>query len=199
MSDSATTKHTLPQSRQEAPLTAAKAPVVSGALPVLGVLWALTLIGLGGIAVRDVLLDIGVISGRLYVDETLTYLDNRTSADWMVAAGVVAALVGLWLVTLAVRPRRRKELAVKAQTGVFLTNASVRRIAQAASSDVDGVDTSSVAASRSKVKIDVTTLTADPAEARSRVEEAVQRALSALIRPPTVIINARSTGSGGGS
>ncbi|MEP6526850.1 MAG: DUF6286 domain-containing protein [Nocardioidaceae bacterium] len=167
---------------------------MNGALPLLGVLWALTLIGLGGVAVRDVLVDIGVISGRRYVDETLTYLDNRTSADWMVAAGIAAALVGLWLVTLALRPRRRKELSVKAQTGVFLTTASVRRIAQAASSDVDGIDTSSVAASRSKVTIDVTTLTADPAEARSRVEEAVQRALSALIKPPTVNVNVRSTG-----
>lgn len=196
MSESATTQQTLPQTRQEAPLTAAKAPVVNGALPLLGVLWALTLIGLGGVAVRDVLVDIGVISGRRYVDETLTYLDNRASADWMVLAGVVAALVGLWLVTLALRPRRRKELSVKAQTGVFLTTASVRRIAQAASSDVDGVDTSSVAASRSKVTIDVTTLTADPAEARSRVEEAVQRALSALIKPPTVNVNVRSTGGG---
>lgn len=194
MSESATTEQTLPQTRQESPLTSAKAPVVNGALPLLGVLWALTLIGLGGVAVRDVLVDIGVISGRRYVDETLTYLDNRTSADWMVAAGIAAALVGLWLVTLALRPRRRKELSVKAQTGVFLTTASVRRIAQAASSDVDGIDTSSVAASRSKVTIDVTTLTADPAEARSRVEEAVQRALSALIKPPTVNVNVRSTG-----
>jgi hypothetical protein len=194
MSDSATTQQARPQTRQEAPLTASKAPVANGALPLLGVLWALTIIGLGGIAVRDVLVHIGLISGRRYVDETLTNLDNRTSADWMVVAGVVAALVGLWLVTVAVRPRRRKELSVKAQTGVFLTTASVRRIAQAASSDVDGVDTSSVAASRSKVKIEVTTLAADPAETRSRVEDAVQRALAALIKPPTVIVNARSTG-----
>ncbi len=177
-------------------LDAAKVPVASGILPLLGVIWALALIGLGVALVREVLVHANAVSGSLWVAKTVTYLNDRPPMDWMVPAGVAAALLGLVLVVLALRPRARKELAVSARTGVFLTTASIRRLAESAAADVDGVDTTSVSASRSKVVIDVTTLSADTADTKSRIELAVTTALASLTTQPTIKVKVLSVGGG---
>lgn len=179
---------------EDAPLAAAKTPVSSGLLPFVGVLWALAVVALGGVLVREALVHTGAVDGPLYIDKSVDYLDGRAPEDWMVVAAVVAAVVGLLLVALALRPRRRNELALEAQTGVFLTTRSVRRIATAAASGADGVDTSSVTATRGRVSIDATSLAPDTAGAKSRIEEDVRSALSALRKPPTVKASVRSTG-----
>ncbi len=177
-------------------LDAAKVPVASGILPLLGVIWALALIGLGVALIREVLVHANAVSGSLWAAKTVTYLNDRPPTDWMVPAGVAAALLGLVLVVLALRPRARKELAVSARTGVFLTTASVRRLAESAAADVDGVDTTSVSASRSKVVVDVTTLSADSADTKSRIELAVQAALASLTTQPTIKVKVLSVGGG---
>lgn len=177
-------------------LHAAKVPVASGVLPLLGVIWALGLIGLGVALIREVLVHANAVSGSLWVAKTVTYLNDRPPMDWMVPAGVAAALLGLVLVVLALRPRARKELAVSARTGVFLTTASIRRLAESAAADVDGVDTTSVSASRSKVVVDVTTLSADSADTKSRIELAVTAALASLTTQPTIKVKVLSVGGG---
>lgn len=178
-------------------LTASKAPVTSGATPLLGVVWAGALIALGVVGVREGLVHAGLISGQRWLDETLSFLDDQVAADWMIPVGALVVVAGLALVLLAVRPRARKEAEVRAQTGVFLTSASIRRLAQSAVDDVDGIDTVSVSASMKTIDIHVTTLGAGEGDTRARIEEAVTRRLSALVRPPAAKI--RVTTSGGQS
>lgn len=182
------------EAHDEEPLSPSKTPVANGVLPLLGVIWALALGALGVLLVREALVHAALIDGRKWVDKSVSFFDGQSAEDWMFIVGVLLVLVGLVLLVVAFRPRRRKELALEAQTGVFLTTGSVRRIAESAASDVDGVDTTSVRASRTKVSVDATTLSSDTDDARSRIEAAVQDALSAVQKPPTVKAEVRSTG-----
>ena len=180
--------------RTSTPLEAAKAPVSTGLVPLLGTLIAILVVAAGVVCVHDGLVHSGILNGPLWIDHAVTYLDGRHPRDWFYPVGVLLVLIGLLLVFLALRPRPRNEIPLKAQTGVFITKRSVQRLAQAAASNVDGIDTASTSASTSRVNVDVVSLSGETAEVQQRVESSVSRALSALEKPPAVKVRVTSAG-----
>lgn len=178
-----------------APIHASKLPLASGMLPWLGALLALAFLALGVVGVRDGLVYAGALGGQPWVAAASDHLDDQQPADWMLLAAAAALLVGIWLLTVALRPHRRNELQVQAATGVFLSTRSIRRIAIDAADRVDGVDTTTASASRSRVTVQVTTWSDAPEQVQSAVTKEVTRRLQGLVKPPTVRVRVEPAGA----
>ncbi len=172
------------------PMGAARAPVGTGAVQVVGIVLAVLLTALGVAAVRDTLLAAGLVDGSPWLLDAAGRLDGLRPAGWALALGVLLVLVGGWLVLAALRPRPRTGLALRADTGVFLRPSGVSRLASAAAEDVDGVLDSSASTRRRSVSVTITT-TGD-GNTTDAVREAVTTRLAHLDPTPTVRVRART-------
>ncbi len=172
------------------PLAAAKTPVGSGLISGLGLVWALLVMGLGVLGVQAALVYAGVLTGFSWLTWVFEHLDGLTPAAWMLPLGIVLALLGLWLLYTAVRPRPRTAVALNATTGVFLTPRDVSRLAVAAADEVDGVQDAKASATRTKVTLRITG-TGDP-QLGERVKSAVGQQLAGLAKP--LKVNVRTQG-----
>lgn len=177
------------------PMRAAKRPVAAGFLSVLGVIWSLLLIALAVVCVRDALVGFGTLSGEPWINSVTDSLDGTFATNWMHVIGGVCIVVGLLLLAAALRPRPRRGIKIEADTSVLVSASAVRRVASSAAGDVDGVDTVSVSASRTRVTVDATILTsAQVDEVKANISEAVSDRLSALRDSPQVRVRAKSIG-----
>lgn len=184
-----------PDDAQPEPMRPAKRPVSSGLLSVLGVIWGLLLVALAVICIRDALVGFGALSGKAWIATATNTLDGTTSGRWMYAVGAVCVVVGLLLLGLAIKPRRRQGIEVEATTSVLVSRWAVRRLATAEARDMDGVDTASASASRKRVTVEATILASSQAESlKSDIAEAVTRRLSALRTVPRVGVRVTSIG-----
>lgn len=175
------------------PMPAAKTPVGTGAVQVVGVVLALLVTALGAAALRDAVLATGLIDGTPWVLGAVESLDGLRPDPWVLVVGVVLVLVGLWLVVCALRPRPRTGLALRADTGVFLRPRGVSRLATAAAEDVDGVLDASAATTRRSVSVRVTTTGDDGTP--DAVRAAVSARLAHLDPTPKVKVRTRSEGA----
>ena len=171
-------------------LPAAKTPVSSGAITGLGLVLAVVLTAVGVVAVRDALVYAGVLHGTPLLALAARATNGVTPAVWMVPVGVVLALLGLWLLVMALRPRPRKAVTLTAQTGVYLRPKDVSRLAETAAERVDGVLDVHVSATPKTANVTVRS-TGDQATG-DRVRDAITTRLAPLENPPTLKI--RSTG-----
>lgn len=186
---------TTPDQQAAHPPPTAKDPRGFARVTVFGVLWALALIALAVVAGHDALAYGKLISGKPWLESVLTAVDGmKPLFSWVVAA-VVAVLIGLLLVYVALRPRPRLGTPVRAETGVFLLDGGLRRLAAGAAEDVDGVDTAKASTSGRRVSIDVHGLSADRDTAlEGRVREHVQSRLQQLDNSPQVRVRDQGRG-----
>ncbi|CAN5816925.1 hypothetical protein BH20ACT6_BH20ACT6_19060 [soil metagenome] len=177
------------------PPRTAKDPRGFARVTVFGVLWSLALLALAVVAGHDALAYGKLISGTPWIDSALTSLDGtKPLFSWVVFAGL-AVLVGLVLVYFALRPRPYLGAAVRAETGVFLLDRGLSRLAAAAAEDVDGVDAARASTSGRRVTVDVHGLSAErDSELEGRVRERVQSRLEPLEQPPQVRVRDQGRG-----
>lgn len=171
----------------------APAPTGAGPVGAVGPVLAVLLVALGALLVREALVDGGAVGGSPWLPPAGAALDGTTPGAAAIAVGVVAALVGLWLVVVALRRRTRRTLAVG--TSSYLSVRDVARLAAGAARDVDGVLDASAEATRRRVVV------RGRATSREGVEEPVRAAvahqLSALTTPPAIVVRLRSEDEGG--
>lgn len=172
------------------PMNASKTPVGPGSISAVGLLLALLVVGIGVLGVQAALVAAGLLTGKPWLTWALQRPDGVTPAGWLLPAGVVLALIGLWLLLTALRPRPRTAVAVEAVTGVFLRPRDLSRLAVAAADNVDGVQDAHASATRRKVTVRITSTAAETG--RDQVSDAVTAAvterLSALQQPVRVIV-----------
>lgn len=173
-----------------APMRAATQKSGSGPVGVLGPVLAVLLLALGLLLLRDALVAAGALSGAPWLGAAVDGAKGFAPAWWLVPAGIVLALLGLWLLLTAVRRRSRRTLPLTSRTGIFLHTRDVARLASGAAGDVDGVLDVSSAATRRKVTVTVQG-TADAGLTES-VTAAVTDRLSALQSPPRVAVTVRT-------
>jgi hypothetical protein len=161
----------------------------SGRIGFVGPVLAVLLAALGVMLIRDALIGLDVLGGTAWLPATLDALNGSSAEWWMVPAGVGVALLGLWMVVTALRPRSRKTVAVTSATGVFLHTRDVARLASDAAEEVDGVLSAASTASRRAVTVTVrSTATAGIVDG---VTAAVNRRLSPLETPLQVKVRVR--------
>ncbi len=170
------------------PLRPAQQPTGPGAIGFVGPVLAVLTIALGAALLWDALAVAGVLPGDGWVVPALDALNGQAKTGWALAAGIAAALVGLWLVVVSLRRRRRKSLWLRRAVGVGIRPRDVARLARVAADDVDGVLEAKVTAGRRNVNVDVRT-TGDP-HTGERVREVVMTRLAPLAKPPKVVVKA---------
>jgi len=181
-----TTPETVTRRRQVKPLSAAKTPVGPGTISALGLLWSALLLGVGVVGVQAALVAAGLLNGTAWLTWVIQQVDGLAPAGWMVAAGVVLVLLGLWLLLTALRPRPRTAVALTAATGVFLKPRDLSRLAVAAADQVDGVQHAKATASRRKVSMQI--VSTGGGNVADEVRAAVTERLEALEKPVKVTV-----------
>jgi len=179
--------------RQPAVLTAAKQPVGTGQIAWIGQFFAILLIMVGVIGVREAVLAARWTSGSSWFDSVARRASSGFGQSaWLLSIGIVAVFIGIALVVSALRPRPKRTLALASETGVFLTRRGIQNYVHRCADDVDGVTAVRVDASRRRVVVRVTAT--DPESVGPAVDAAVSQALLALTIPPAVVIRTRRDG-----
>ncbi|WP_328291267.1 alkaline shock response membrane anchor protein AmaP [Kineococcus sp. NBC_00420] len=169
-----------------APMRAATQKTGSGPIGILGPILAVLLLAFGLLLLHDALVAAGALSGTLWLNAAVDGVKGFAPVWWLIPAGIVMALLGLWLASAALRPRSRKTLPLTSSTGIFLHTRDIARLASGAARDLDGVLDVSSAATRRKVTVTVHG-TAEAGLSDS-VTAAVTDRLSVLQSPPRVAV-----------
>ncbi|TPG33030.1 DUF6286 domain-containing protein [Mycolicibacterium hodleri] len=160
---------------------AGRAPVAAPTAGYVGALVALLLLAVGAMALRDAAVDWGWLRGAPWITTAISGLDGLTHQVWMLPAGVVAVLLGLWSITAGLRPRRRTALAVSARTSVWIPRADLARLATAAADTVPGVLSAKASASLRTVSVTAVVTTGGDAALDAAINAAVTEALNGFI------------------
>jgi len=181
--------------RNEQPGAKAKTPVAAAAAAPLGVVFAVVLGALGVIGVRDGLVAAGALGGTPWLTSAITNVNGLTPHTWMLPAGIVAVLVGVWWVLAALKRRRRTALQLDADTSIWMRPTDLARVAAAAAEDVPAVESVTASGKRKKVTVHVTSTARDSAQIRAQVHEAVTARLQSVAKTPRIKVKTRTSGA----
>lgn len=168
------------------------APVAVAGAGKVAVVLALILAAAGGVAVRDAVIGLGWAAGSTWLPAVADTVDGATPGGWLVPAGVALALAGLALMVIALSPRRRTAVAVRAETPVYLSVAGIAALAAARARDVAGVVDARATASTRRVVLRCRVTGDDSGALRRTLTDAVTQTLSALESPPRVVVRTRT-------
>ena len=183
-------RHAAARSERRKSVPAAKTPVRSGGLAVLGVLWALVLVALGLVALHDALTAAGVFDTPAWITVALDAAADLAPSVAMLVAATAIGLLGLLLAFLALRPRRTRGVAVGAEAGTFLRHRHLSRLIQSRVEAVDGVSSANVSSKPRQLRVRaVGVVGVDEAALRSRVEARVREEVAALERLPRLNVS----------
>ena len=150
---------------------------------------AVLLVALGVVVLREALVAAGRVDGEPWIAPVLDSLDGVVPSVLVSVVGVVVALLGLWLVVVALGRRVRTRLDVTSSTGTTLGLNDAARLAASAADEVDRVLSARAAATRRSVTVTVTTLEGD--DVSDAVRAAVTERLSPLAQPLSIKVVSR--------
>ena len=169
-----------------APTTSARPPVAAPAASGVAVVLAVAVIGLGVVALRDVLIAAGAIAGVPWIVSALNYLDGLRVQNWTLVAGVGVAVLGVLLVGSAAKPRRRTHLPLSVP-GTWITARDIARLASSSARSITGVAAASAGGSGRKITLTVTVMAGyDAALIKDAAHATVTKALAPMARLPRV-------------
>lgn len=179
-----------------APLPPAKAPTGAGRVGVLGPVLAVLLLALAVGCGREALVASGRVSGSSWLSPVLRGVDGATPSAAVVVGGVVAVLLGLWVLATGFARRSRRTVQVQGAPQTTLTTRDVARLAAGAAQQQDGVLSAATQAGRRSVDVRVEATTA---AVRPAVERAVRGALDGLDPAPRVRVRVQAPASASAS
>jgi len=174
--------------------TAGRTPTAAPAAAPWAVLLALVVLALGVVGIRDALVAAGAFGGSSWTKNTANAIDGLTARTWMIPAGIGLAVLGLWWLLAALKPRKRTEISLSGTPGAWMRPGDLARLVQPTVENVEGVVSASTSATRRTVTVKATTTARDSAEVRTAVTDAVGDRLSALRRAHRVKVKARYIG-----
>lgn len=143
----------------------------------LGPVLALALVALGVVAGQDSLARWKLAGLRSsWLGSAFSSLDGLRAATWSVPVGVVLVLLGLALLLVALKPRRRTHVSVEGDADLWISPEALAAMARDAADGVPGIGRVTVNASRSAVRVRVAS--DRPDEVAGSVEEAVKSRLA---------------------
>lgn len=152
---------------------------------------AVLLVTLGVLVVREALVAAGRVDGEPWLAPAVDGADGIAPSALVTVVGVVVALLGLWLVVVALGRRVRTRLDVTSATGTTLGISDAARLAASAADEVDRVLSARATATRRSVTVTVTTLEGD--DVTEAVRAAVAERLAPLAEPLSVKVVGRVT------
>ncbi|KQY46594.1 DUF6286 domain-containing protein [Cellulomonas sp. Root137] len=152
---------------------------------------AAVLVVLGVLVVREALVAAGRVDGEPWIAPVVDSADGVVPSTLVTAVGVVVALLGLWLVVVALGRRVRTRLDVTSSTGATIGVGDAARLAASAADEVDRVLSARASATRRSVTVTVSTLEGD--DVTDAVRAAVTERLAPLAQPLSVKVVGRTT------
>lgn len=153
-------------------------PAANPAAAVAGVLIGVALFGLAAVAIRDLLVELGWLSGDEWSRSAADWMVGIRWWDWMWPAAIAFIIVGVGLLWLAVRPRRRTHLSLSGYEVMWTRRGDIARRCSAAVSTLSGIRHASTVVGRRTVTVSVTTR--EPVD-RASVDAEVERVVGAVL------------------
>lgn len=175
-----------PRHRADRPaaVASAKTPVNSSSLTVLGLLWALLLTALGAVGVHDALVAAGLFASPQWIGWVVDQVGELEPDTGLLVVATVVGLIGLVLLLLALRPRRKRGVAVGAESGTFLRHRHLSRLVAARVETLDGVVSAKASARRRTINVGVRGVDGvDAADLTARAQQEVDAELAVLDKP----------------
>ena len=123
---------------------------------------AMLLLALAVVGVHELLVDQHWSSGSSWLGSLSRSLDGLAPGTGITALAVLVALVGLWLLVVAIAPARRTHQRTPVDDGdVWISRRAVSRLAVQAAERTPGVDSARATLSRRSLLVRATLATAD--------------------------------------
>ncbi len=177
------------------PLPPGPSPRRPGVNTALGVLSALVLIGLGVLAVHDAVVGWGLIDQPAAHQVVIDFVNGVRPGERLLAASILALIVGGALVIVALRPRGYETYQLKAGTGVHIWRADLARMVEEDVLAIPGVSWVRVRPRGRQLRVQLTT-TGGPGIA-DQVRDTAQARLADLVHPPQLAIQPLRQGPSG--
>jgi len=110
--------------------TAGRTPSAAPAAAPWAVLLALVVLALGVVGIRDALIAAGAFGGSSWTKNTANAIDGLTARMWMIPAGIGLAVLGLWWLLAALKPRKRTEISLSGTPGAWMRPGDLARLVQ---------------------------------------------------------------------
>jgi len=150
---------------------------------------AVLLVAAGVLLIREALVAAGTVDAEPWIAPAVDSVDGLAPSALVSVVGVLVALLGLWLVVVALGRRVRTRLDVTSSTGTTIGIGDAARLAASAADEVDRVLSARASATRRSVTVTVTTLEGD--DVTDAVRAAVTERLAPLARPLSVKVLGR--------
>ncbi|KQB84333.1 DUF6286 domain-containing protein [Corynebacterium oculi] len=155
-------------------------PKASPAARWVSVLLGLGLIALAGVAGRELWLHYTEEERQSWILPLLDDLSQGTFQQWMIPASIVAVIVGLFLILIALKPRRRDYLPVDSQVSLWARPVDLARNTTATAKRVPGITSASTQVRGGTVRLHATATTGD-STVQQRVHDDVHSNLDPLV------------------
>ncbi|MEE3852786.1 hypothetical protein VZC37_20775 [Gordonia sp. LSe1-13] len=156
------------------------APAANPAAAVMGAVIAASLLALGVVAARDLLVEAGWLTGPGWLHAAADWIADIRWWDWMWPMAIAMISVGVGLLWLAVRPRRRTHLSIAEHEVLWTRRVDVARSCSAVVCALPGVADATTVVGRRRAKVSVK---AHGPVDRAAVDEAVEDVLSKVDVP----------------
>lgn len=167
-------------------MSATTPPKARATSTAIGILAALLVLALGVVGLQEWLSGIGWVDEDGWVSRVIATLDEQRPEAWMIVVAVPAALIGVWLVLVALKPRSRTHLPAPGGLDLWATPAALAAIAQNAADRQPGVVSAIARPGRRRIDVEVRT-DRSPSEVESQVHEAVVQSLEGVSARPVRI------------
>lgn len=172
----------------------ARTPAAAPAVTPVGIVLAVAVIALGFVGIEEALTHIGVVGKPSWLEHAVAVVNGTGPQFWMVPVGILVALLGLWLILLGLKPRRRTGVALGSDASIWLRPTDVARIAGDTARHTPGVISASASATRREVRVKVSSTARGADGIREEVAAAVTDRLAALPSRPRVSVQAHIEG-----
>lgn len=153
--------------------------------PLIGVLLLAGAVVLG----REYAVADGHYNSNDWIADGARWIADTVWQGWMVAVAIAAIVVGLYLVYLAIRPRRRTHLGIASAPGVWTRDTDIARRLSAIALDDDTTASATTKVARGRAKV---TVKGQPGTDGDALQAKLDTAVTWLEAPPRVILDHRA-------
>ena len=187
--DAGAGQHTAPDDGR---LSEAKKPVATAAATWPGIILALLALGAAVLAVQNAITHAGWVGAPSWAGTIASTVDGFSAQWWMIIPGAIAVLVGLWLLVLAVKPRRRTSVRGTGAAPLFVRPVDLARWSSDTARGIPLVIEATSVATRKRVTVRVSTAETARDSIRDQVANAVEERLAPLGTPVSVAVKVRT-------
>ncbi|MEJ5928020.1 DUF6286 domain-containing protein [Corynebacterium sp. H128] len=153
----------------------------------VAVLLSFSLLGLAFVAARELWTKRTGTQLESWLVPVFEIIGRATYEDWMLYAGIFALLLGLVLVAIGIKPRRKTHRAVASAANIWIRDVDIARQCTATAEKVPGVRRASTYVTRTTVTVTITCSSHDD-DVTERVSASITPLIAELATVPQLVL-----------